>query len=246
MSEEIKNLPVDWASQMAAAANAEAKKEQPEIGTFSFRGGVLSFAGSEIPGNNIDIVVLATAHEHRYFPEEFDPDNIQSPLCWAFSEDGHDMAPDSALVTQAQVDGKCIDCPQFQWGSDPKGRGGRACKVVRRFICIPASEITNVAGAALGMGSIPTMSIKNWSALVNKVAAAMQRPSWAVICNMKCAPDAKTMIKVSFDDPRPVPEQYLGDILEKRDRAIEVLLKPYEKRPEGWDAPAEPKKRRKF
>lgn len=243
--DEQKNLPVDWAGQMAALANAEAKQEQPEIGTFSFKAGIMTFGGMAIPGSTIDVVVLGTLHENRYFPEEFDEQNIQPPLCWAFSDDGMEMVPDVELVTEVQSP-LCGTCPQFQWGSDPKGRGGKACKSVRRFICIPASELENVPGAHLGIGTLSTTNVRNWSSFVNTVAATMQRPSWAVVAKMTCQPDARTLVKVTFDVVSPIPEEKFAQLIEKRGKALEFLRRPYDKRPDDWNKPKEPARRRKF
>jgi hypothetical protein len=239
------NLPVDWASQMAAMANAEARQEQPDIGTFSFKSGILAYEGNPVPGGKIDIVVLGTLHENRYYPEEYDADNIQSPTCWAFSTDGTDMAPDKELVTRPESD-VCASCPQFQWDSDPKGRGGKACKSVRRFVCIPATELENIAGAHLAVGVLSTTNVKHWSGHVNKIAATLQRPSFGVISTLTCAPDAKTMIKVSWEIAAPIAESYFTALMEKRDRAMELLSRPYDKRADGWDAPKEPAKKRKY
>jgi hypothetical protein len=241
---EQQNMPVDWASQMAAMANAEAKQEQPDLGTFSFKSGMLSFAGTAIPGSKIDVVVLGTMYENRYFPEEYDPDNIQSPVCWSLSDSGTNMVPDPN-VTRAEA-ATCAECPQFQWDSDPKGRGGKACKAVRRFICIPATELENISGAHLAMGTLSTSNVKHWSNFVNKVAASLQRPSWGVIATLTCQPDQKTMVKVSWEVAAPIAEAYLPALAAKRERALELLARPYDKRADGWDAPKEPAKKRKY
>lgn len=239
------NLPVDWASQMAAMANAEARQEQPEVGTFSFKAGILSYMGTQIPGGKIQIVVLGCDYENRYFPEEFDADNIQSPLCWAFSPDGLNMAPDVELVTQPQS-ADCASCDYSQWDSDPKGRGGKACKSVRRFICIPATETDNIPGAHFGIGTISTTNAKYWSGFVNKVAATLKVPSWGVVCELSCQPDQRTIVRLGFEVVEPLPEQMFAALIEKRLKALEILRKPYAKREEGWDKPKEPARKRKF
>jgi len=239
------NLPVDWASQMAAMANAESRQEQPEVGTFSFKAGILSYMGEPIPGGKIEIVVLGCDYENRYFPEEFDADNIQSPLCWAFSADGIDMAPPKDLVTQPQSE-TCAACEWSQWDSDPKGRGGKACKSVRRFVCIPATEVDAIERAHLGLGTISTTNAKYWSGFVNKVAATTKLPSWAVVCQLTCQPDQKTIVRLSFDMVHPLPEEMFPALMAKRERALEILRKPYAKREEGWDKPKEPARKRKF
>ena len=239
------NMPVDWASQMAAMANAEARQEQPEVGVFSFKSGILSFAGNPIPGGKVDLVVLACEYENRYFPEEFDADNIQSPLCWAFSVDGMNMAPPKDLVTVPQSD-VCATCQWFQWDSDPKGRGGKACKSVRRFIGIPSTELDNIPKAHLGLGTISTTNAKYWSSYANSVAARTQLPTWAVITTLTCQPDQRTMVKLGFDLATPINEEFFPALMEKREKAIEILRKPYDKREEGWDKPKEPARKRRF
>jgi hypothetical protein len=54
------------------------------------------------------------------------------------------------------------------------------------------------------------------------------------------------MIRVGFDVVQPIPEEHMPALIEKRARALELLARPYDKRPEGWDAPKEPTKRKKF
>jgi hypothetical protein len=226
------NLPVSWQEQLAREANEQARQELPDVGSISFKAGMMSYEGTEIPGSSLNVVVLATAFENKYYPEEYDADNPQPPLCWTFSESGVDMAPNPELVTAAQGP-KCSECPHGEWGSDPKGRGGKACKSVRRMIVIPADELENIPGAHFALATISTSNQKHWSAYVNTVAASMKRPTWAVITKLWCKPDQKTLIRVGFDLAAPIGDSYLDALNEKRTKALEILMRPYEKRREG-------------
>lgn len=242
---EDRQLPIDWASQMAQMANQEAKSEQPEVGSFSFKAGMLTFGGAPIPGSNIDVVVLANVHENRYYPEEYDQNNLQSPVCWARSEDGLGMAPNAELVTKAYSD-TCATCEHYQWGTDPKGGRGKACKAVRQFICIAASDLNNIKEAKFATGTISTTNIKYWSNYVNTLAAMHKLPSWAGIVKLTCSPDQNTIVRLGFDLVQPLSEELFPDLLMKREKALEILSLPYTKREEGWDAPKAPGKKRKF
>lgn len=63
-----------------------------------------------------------------------------------FSERGKtrtppDCASKDGLWGRGNPGGQCLDCPFSQWGSDPKGGRGQACKQIRRLLLLRKDRI---------------------------------------------------------------------------------------------------------
>lgn len=244
-TEDSKNtLPVQWEEELAKHASEVAALETPKLANFSFRAGVLAFNGVAIPGNKLRCIIVASAFVHRLYEGAFDADNPQSPICFALSLSGEDMAPHE--LSQNPQSDTCETCENFKWGSAEKGRG-KACKAGRRLIAIPESALVNgVAKAEMGMATLPVTSVRGWGNYVNALATQYRRPPWAMLTEMSVVPDVKTQFQVKFEPVGMVENEHLGAIQKKIELANAVLLAPYEfsesveKKPEGE------KKQRKF
>jgi hypothetical protein len=127
---------VDWEEEMMRQAQAVAAIERPKVGQISTRAGVLSYQGVAIPGNKMNCIVVAGIYERDYFPGKFDPANIQTPACYAFSEDGQDMVPHESIPKPINVD--CDSCPYNEWGSDTNSpsKRGKLCKEIRKLALV--------------------------------------------------------------------------------------------------------------
>lgn len=242
-------LPVKWDEELAKAATEIASTETPKLANFSFRAGILAYQGIAIPGNKLECIIVASAFQHRYYEGSFDADNPATPVCFALSLSGEDMAPhDQSKEKQAET---CESCEQFKWGSafrDGKPSRGKACKAGRRLILIPKTALTNgVAKAEMGMATIPVTSIRGWANYVNALATQYRRPPWAMLTEMSVVPDLKTQIQVKFEPMGLVEDAHLASIRAKIPMAEQVLMAPYEFS-ENADKPTDdtPKKARKF
>jgi hypothetical protein len=236
---------VAWEEELAKSANEVAALETPKLANFSFRAGVLAFNGVALPGNKLECIVVASAFIHRLYEGAFDADNPQSPICFALSLSGEDMAPHEDSV-QPQSE-KCETCENFKWGSAEKGRG-KACKAGRRLILIPRTALINGIGKAeMGMATLPVTSVRGWGNYVNALATQYRRPPWAMLTEMSVVPDVKTQFQVKFQPLGMVDNEHLAELRAKIEMANAVLLAPYEfsenaeKKDDG-----KPKKERKF
>ena len=111
----------NWDEALAQKAMA-AKKVASHIGggsrnVLSFKGGKLSYQGGNVPGNKLNVVVLSAINENNFYEGRYDPNNPQSPTCYAFGRpDGEDenMGPHEAVKkagnSQSET-GRCADCP---------------------------------------------------------------------------------------------------------------------------------------
>jgi hypothetical protein len=213
----------NWEKEMGEAAVKAAQAERPALAAISLRGGVMTYEKVAIPGNKLQCIIVASIMQRQYYDKPFDPNKPASPICFAF-HDGEDGVPwvphEKAHEKQAEA---CALCPMSEWGSDPKGGKGKACKEIRKLAIIPG-----VASKEMALISIPVMSVKNWSNYVNGVAAQARRPPWGVVTEISVHPDARSQFVVKFDLVDLLPESQLGSVHGKLGLALEVLNTPYD------------------
>lgn len=223
MSNEI----VNYEDKLAALAKAASKTERPAGANIGTRAGVLTYNGTPIPGNKLDVIVLASVHANTFYEGAFDPQNMASPVCFAYAEDGENMVPHPAS-TNKQSD-NCASCPKNQWNSDPKGGKGKACKNSRSLAVIPAgTKPADVATCEIAVLRPPVTSVKNWQMYVQKCGALYARPPLAVLTQVGTVPDQTSQFKLTFTDTGVVDNAMVGPLLDRVPYALEVAQKIYE------------------
>ncbi len=241
---------ISWNEELAKEAKALASKERPALSQISTRGGVLTYQNQQIPGNKLPCIVIASVFENRYYDKRFDPNKREAPKCFALSPEQKGMTPHPDVKTkQAET---CDACPHYQWGSDPNGGKGKACKAVRRLALLPATAAKDgtVKTAEIALISIPTMSGKNWANYTNSCAAEFGRPPWAVITEISVVPNPRSQFEVKFQALGILDDSaILADIKKRIEPVQEVLMTPYDQSGliEGTypgDEPKEDKKRK--
>lgn len=200
---------VKWDAELAKYAEASAAAESGGSGNFlSMKGGIMAFKGNPLPGNKIEVIVLAFVTENQFYDQdqEYDSDNPQSPICYAFGRPepapGNGRADD--MVPHEEVPDKqceaCVDCPHFEWKSAKKGKG-KACKEVRRLTMILADSVEHgaqgVEDAEEVNLKISVTNTKAWGGYVQQVAA-LKRPPFAVITEIAAFNDPKTQYRLQF------------------------------------------------
>jgi hypothetical protein len=223
---------------MAKSAKVQAKAEAVDnySKSISTRGGILAVDGTPIPGNSIDVIVLLSVHENKFYEGEFDPDNFAIPDCYAFGDVNNEEDPSEGMAPHPEAPNKqhdnCEECPMNQWGSAAKGRG-KACKNVRNLYVMDSSEIEGtpkeIEAAELRRLTLPVTSVKNWGRYAAQVADDMERPSWGVITTISIVPDAKTQFAVVFEFKELINfTQETYDALKKKLAALKKdVIQPY-------------------
>lgn len=224
-------LSGDVLARLAEKAKEASAKERPAISRISLKSGVMTYGGTPIAGNKMEAVVLAAAFRNVYYAGRYDPNNIVNPNCFALALDDENMAPHENVSNP--VHPTCAGCPNNEWGSDPNGGRGKACKQTRRLVMIPGGVVDKtdkeVLEAEMAVMDIPVTSVKNYSQFVNTLAASAGVPPYAAVCEISTAPDAKTQFKVNFRGMRIVPNVEVLNAIEKRlDGANRLGLEPYE------------------
>lgn len=233
-----------WQEQLANEAAAVAKTEVTGTKTLSFRNGILSYDGTPIQGNVTSLVVLDWAFLHTWYPEAFDPNKSVSPSCWAVGRVENELAPpDDVEDKQGDADGLCLNCELNEWGSDPDGGKGKACKNLRRLIVMSAEVLKagpkGISAAEVVTAQLPVTSVKNWSQFVVQIAHVVKRPPYGVISEISVVPDPRTQFQVKWAFVDTVPDEYIPAIMEKRTALGDAVLSPFP--PNQKDEPASAK-----
>jgi hypothetical protein len=226
MGTEITN----WSEVLAKEAKEVASRERPATSQIGLRAGVMMYQGQQIPGNNLDCIIIASCTEQRYDTKPFDPNNITPPDCHALSISGEEMVPSpKSVIVQAD---RCDNCPHFHWAPNPKrpGKNHKACKEKRRLALLPASVLKdgNFKTAELATLSVPTTSVKYWGVWVNSLNAEWSRPSWTMLANISVRPHPQNQFEVNFKTISPIPDEFLSQIRSRIAAAEEILLTPYD------------------
>ncbi len=224
-------LPASLLASLAEEAKNEAAKERPAISRISLKSGVMSYGGQPMPNNEVEAIIVGASFRNTFYAGRYDPNNIKNPNCFALSLSDENMVPDDNVAEPEHA--TCAGCPRNEWGSDPNGGRGKACKQTRRLVLIPANALEGedaekVKIAELAMMDLPVTSVKNHSQFVNTLSATANVPAWAAVAKIKVVPDAKTQFKVLFQAMRVVPTEPLLEALKaRRADATRVALEPY-------------------
>lgn len=244
MSQEITN----YDEELARLAKRAVATEKPSTSSISAKAGILAYNGTAVPGNKLDCIIIASTHANLYYEDKYDPNNIKSPVCFAYCEDpeaeGAVMKPHPKSSKPQNED--CATCWANQWGSDPEGGRGKACKNTRNLAILPSGVTpADVQTAEVATLSLPVMTVsKNWSPYVHKLAALFNRPPLAMITTIGTVPDAKSQFRITFDDNGPVANELIGGLLKKAEGALKLLEREYEpnKEPTAEELEAKAKK----
>lgn len=233
------NLPVNWEEQMKADAKAQLSAERPALAIMSLKSGVMSIGDEAVPGNEIDAIIVASIAENTYYSTRYDPNVRTNPDCYALGEGkATDLVPYEQSKNRQHTD--CASCPMFEWGSDPNGGRGKACKERRRMAMIPADGASEMV-----LLSIPPTSLKNWANHVARVVATTGMSTAGVVTKIKVVPSAKNQFEVTFAVVGNVPHEHLQTVMSRKDEALQIMLQPYPE-VEEEEAPKKGGKSRKF
>ena len=221
---------VNYEDQMAAEAKAVAKTERVSADRFTTASGILSYMGTPMPDNQMDVIILAAMAENVWYSGTYDADNITPPDCFAIGEPGDAMYPHEDVPKPFNPD--CKSCHNFEFKSAPNKKG-KACKEKRRLACIPYSDkLEDLTTGDLAMLTVPVMSVKNWSQYVNAVAAKHHRPSWGMVTRVKVVPDPKSQFRITFQEIQPLDSDYFAAVNGRMEAAKTMLATPYEMNPD--------------
>jgi len=172
--------------RMAAIAAAQAGTETTSGGNYI----KIKDSGFELGGEKMDnpfeACVLDYRFENAYRPGKYVEGEAQPPACFAIGKIEADLAPHpSSPDMQVKPGQKCSACWADEWGSDPDGGKGKACKNRRRIAVLPVPAEGDLAELEPAMMGISPTSLTNWKTFFNKVTDAMGKPTFGVICEIE-------------------------------------------------------------
>lgn len=231
----------NWDEELAKLAESSAKMEAHTGGGsfFSIKSGVLSWQDNPLKNNEMAVIILDSILENVFYEGEWDPDNIQSPTCFAFGRDEDEMAPHKMVVEAGneQYD-RCNGCEKNEFGSAEKGKG-KACRNTRRLAMIPAGhfakdgsfeiieDLDHFETAEVGFMKLPVTSVKGFSTFVKQVASTIKRPPFGIITKVEVVPDAKSQFKVLFEPLMNVPDDVMQAIFKRHKDTAATIDFPY-------------------
>jgi hypothetical protein len=231
---------VTWKEKMAMVTAQAAAMEAPKGGFLSFKSGRLSYDDTPIPGDKMNVVIIDFLLENGMFREKYNAMKPASPMCYAFGREESELKPHPDCEEPQHTD--CATCPNNEWGSDPEGGRGKACKNSRRIAVIPAdtllSGVDAIKKANVVMCKLPVTSIKIFSKYVNQIVKVLEKPPFAMVTELSLTPNPATIFQVNWkavDEVRG--DDLLQALYEKHVATEKLLFQPYPKMEEDT-APA--------
>ena len=101
----------------------------------STKGKVFTLPDGSSDKGPMTCVILDWVSANTYFENQYNPQNIQPPVCFAIGREVSTLAPSDNSPKKQHA--TCKGCPQNEWGSDPRGGKGKACKNTRKLLIVP-------------------------------------------------------------------------------------------------------------
>lgn len=232
-----------YEDRLAAMAKQSTEQEASVAsGQFlSTKAGQLSWNGSPAVGNKLQVIVLDAVLENAYYPGEYDPENPQPPVCFAFGRDDKNMSPHEAS-SEPQSD-SCHTCAMNEFGTAERGKG-KACKNIRRLGLVSASPMSE---EGIGKGEIaylktPVTSVKGWAAYVRMLDALHHKPPLGVVTEIGSVPDPKSQFKLTFTHVADIPSDILPAVFDRHEEVKNAIEFPYSPPSSEPPAPSKGKK----
>jgi len=229
---------VNYQAELAALTVATAEAEKPTGNWVSFKGGILTIGGTPMKNNKVEAVIIHSVFENQWYKERYDPNNPTPPHCYALGESDDDLKPH--LESAEPQAPNCRDCAKNQWGSDPGGGKGKACKNVRRLAMISVTDLDlrRIPSAEVAVAKLPVTSVKNWATYASQIANVLKLPPLAVKTEVSVEPDAKTQFQVNFSLVDKIEDgTMLQQLLQKRKDTTPMIFSAYDKPTEAQTAP---------
>lgn len=237
---------VTWKERMQAVVARTAAMETPKNGFLSFKNGRISYDDTPVPGDKLDVIIVDFFLENTYYATKYVQGSTRSPECYAIGRVEEELKPHEECESpQGGDDGGCSDCPHNEWGSDPEGGRGKACKNTRRIAMIPAdvlkvgdaeAVVAAIKKSQVVMCKLPVTSIKVFSKTVNQIVKVLQAPVFSVTVELSVTP-SDNMFTVNWKILEGITDEaILQALYDKSVAAEKLLLQPYPKN----EAPAAP------
>jgi hypothetical protein len=188
----------------------------------------MKYKGNPVEGNAMNVIVPSFVLENQFYSHDYNPDEPQSPVCYAFGDNPETMRPHEKSPQKQSV--QCKGCPQNEWGTANVGRG-KACKNVVRLGLLAADCLDRgpegIKEAEEAIIKVPVTSCKAWVGFVSQLDA-IERPPLSFITEIAVVPDAKNQVAMTFKALEEIKDgSKIEALLERADLMDKTLAQPY-------------------
>jgi hypothetical protein len=153
---------VDLKAQIQAELAALAGTVPAPAGmSISLKGKVFTLPNGQSSPGPMQAIILDTRNIRTYYKGQYNPNQLESPECFAIAKQLEDLAPSpNARHPNAET---CAECPFDAWHSAPGGGKGKACKNSIRLAIVPANFTADTHPMLI---TVSPTGIKSFSTLV--------------------------------------------------------------------------------
>ena len=189
----------------------------------SFKGGNIIIDGKAVPGAKTEVIPLAFMGERAYFPGEFDPDQRQSPLCYAYSTGEEDEVMKPHKAAKEPQNETCEGCQHNEWGSAAKGKG-KACRESVRVALLP--NVKDLSKAVTWHCRIPITSVPAFKEYAGELLG-LGKAMHEAVAELSVTPDVKTFFKIHWAPKKATPPDQMMVVEAKAKAAMAGIAFEY-------------------
>lgn len=204
-----KEVSTGWKKALAQGAQ-EVVVRKPDFDgtqTISLRHGRMTLNDVELPGSQLNCIIVGSVLERTWYDRPFDADDKQPPNCFALGEVLSELVPHANVP--APPSPTCKGCPLAEFGTAAQGKGP-ACKTRMRLLVVPASDnLTpkDLVDPDLAFIKVSPTSVANFNGLgtggktpgYEKALALKGLAVWGVVTRVMNKPHPKKMAEVTFE-----------------------------------------------
>jgi hypothetical protein len=206
-----------------------------EVGSMSFRGGVITYKGEQL-GHSMDVVVLDALAARHYYAGAYQPDTVTSPECYSF--DG--IAPHPEAQDKQSPD--CANCQLNQFGSAQNAKG-KACKEGYKLALINAIAVEKgkIETAEIATAKLSVTASKGFAKIAAAFAARYDGILFGAILRMEVKAHPTNQYQIEWTVVEELSPDDIEQLGARYVDAHKLLTAPY---PKNEDRPAQAPKPR--
>jgi len=197
-SQELAEIKAQELAAIEAEMEADAKAMQESLIVTSSRisnsGKQFTMPDGTLIGSKLECVILGFADASALYPPNYDPNNIQPPICFAVGKPGEPLVP-SSKVEKPESE-TCAECQNDEYGSAPTGQG-KACKNEYQIaVIVPGQSEVPVTLAISATGR------KGFNSSMSAILKNFRHPAKAIV-TAEFTDAAYPVVKITGGRPNP-------------------------------------------
>ena len=204
-----KEISLDWKKALKAESQDVVIREPDYDGiqTISLRHGRMSLNDKELPGSELQCIIIGSMLERSWYDRPFDADDKAPPDCFSLGHVASELEPHENVP--APPSQKCKGCPLAEFGTALLGKGP-ACKARMKLLVVPAPDNIkpeDLVDPDMAFIKVSPTSVVNFNGLgtggkepgYEKQLALKGLAPWGAISIVRNKPHPKKMAEVTFE-----------------------------------------------